>query len=56
MDLFQALVIISSRPSLVTYLNRTPMLSGVWVDVDRRMDTQKTSCVEKRLDYVLKNC
>ena len=32
--LHSAQVIISSGPSLVTYLNQTPILSGVWLDVD----------------------
>jgi hypothetical protein len=32
--LHSSLVIISSGPSLVTYLNQTPILSGVWLDVD----------------------
>ena len=29
-------------------------LSGVWVAVNLRMNTKKTSCVYKRLDYMLK--
>ena len=42
-------------PNSVTYyLERTPIFESYVVGVAPRMDVKKTSCVGKRLDYMLK--
>ena len=37
----------------ITHLDRHLYLSGTWLSVAPRMDTKNT-CVEKRLEYMLK--
>ena len=38
-----------------TYMIQDLCLSGVWLGMDLRMDTQKT-CVQKSLDNMLRMC
>ena len=42
-------------PNSVFVLQRTPYLSGIWLGVNLRTDTNET-CVKKRMDYVLRTC
>ena len=42
-------------PNLVTFLNSTPYLFGMWLDVAPTMDNKKTY-LKKGLDHVLKVC
>ena len=41
-------------PHPVFDLKRDLYLSGVWLGVNLRMDTKKVTCLEKKLDCVLK--
>ena len=41
------------NPCLFNVLDQTLYLSGMWLGVAPRKDTKKT-CVQKKLDYVLK--